>query len=766
MYIQQQLQLTGRVQGVGMRPFVYRMATELGLLGWIKNHGHSVTVVLQGQQSVIDVFCTRLSVEQPLKAQIMACVRTDMAVESFAEFSICDSDIQISPLKAIPQEYAMCMECKAELLDTTSRYYRYPFISCGNCGPRYSYMTDIPYDRANTSMASFPFCTNCQYGYDHADDRRFHIEGFSCAKCGPVLSFYAVDQRQSITGDNGYIAAINELKSGKSLAVKGITGFHLMVDASNSEAIQRLRQAKQRPNKPFALLCLDIEQASRFCQVNEQEQQLLESDVAPIVLLRKKENNLLPEVIAPNNPYLGVMLASNPLHVLLCLDSGVPLIATSGNRSGEPICADNDDAMDELSPIVDGFLLHNRDIVQPLDDSIYQVIQGKPSVLRRARGLVPESFDCGVVENPGLAIGGHLKNSLALIESRQIFVCPYIADMNNEKSLQRHQQTAEHLQSLFKISNAQFIADFHSDYAPRLLAEQQGQKPFLVQHHFAHLFACMLEHQITDNAFGVIWDGNGLGADGQLWGGEFLRVSAGQQQRLAHFRAFRLPGGEQAMREPYRVAISLLSAMGVWQQAETFAPALTTFRNATVIAQLAQSGYRSPTTSSAGRLFEGVSALLGLCHNNSFEGEAAMLLQFAAMRSDDQLSYDFRLQETQPVVIDWQLIIEAIIVDLIADVSSETIARRFHNTMVAIIFAVAKLFNEKTILLSGGCFQNRLLLELVLQQADEKAITVLFHQQLPSNDGGLAAGQAAAYVYAQRHQKLIGQQQHGRPLCA
>ncbi|MGB5445581.1 MAG: carbamoyltransferase HypF, partial [Psychromonas sp.] len=543
--------------------------------------------------------------------------------------------------------------------------------------------------------------------------------------------------------------AIAELKAGKILAIKGLTGFHIVLDATNHETVLRLRQRKKRPTKPFALMYPQLSLVEADCRMTEQEKILLSSETAPIILLENKHNNFsLSPAIAPDNPYLGVMLPYTPLHQLICRALNKPLVVSSANRSGEPVCCDNEQALEQLRQLVDGFVMHDREIYQGLDDSIVKFVNNEPMLLRRARGYVPDYLPLEKEFATIMALGGQLKNSIALSKGRRIYLSQYIGDLENIAAVERHQKVKKIMQSLFAVQPDIVACDLHPDYVTTQLAKESGLPVVATQHHLAHLYAAMIEHQLNEQAFAVVWDGNGYGQDGSLWGGEFIAVDDQKVHRVATFLPFKLPGGSAAIKEPRRVAIALLyeiygeDFIAVQRIRSLSSLPLSTIKQ---LLKMLSNNINSPLTSSAGRLFDGISSLLNFIQINSFEGEAAMRVEFAAKTSSDQGGYDLPVDfSVTPNIIDWRPMLSAVIDDISNNVADAVIAKRFHNSMAEVILKIARHYAVTQLLLTGGCFQNTFLIESTATLLEKQGIKVLWHKKIPANDAGLCVGQVRA----------------------
>ncbi|XVL53594.1 carbamoyltransferase HypF [Methylobacter sp. G7] len=750
--------MKGFVQGLGFRPFIVRLARQHQQKGSIANTNGGVTVDIEGlpkqQQDFIDSLNNRL----PPHAKIESITITSEPLADFDNFQITASTSDGEQSAFVLPDIATCPDCIRDIFDPASRYYHYPFTSCCHCGPRYSIMIRQPYDRSQTSMAAFITCSDCGRDYQNIDNRRYHAQTIACPECGPSLNLLGESGNLLAEKHDALIAAIQQLRAGKIVAIKGIGGYQLLVDATNQQAVERLRLRKHRPQKPFALMVADLATAQQLCIINDLEQQALTSAAAPIVLLkakscggefiRPKATEVAPtSAVAPGSNLLGIMLAYSPLHhLLLNKDSGLhTLVATSGNRQNEPICINEDQALTRLAGIADYVLSHNRPILRPLDDSVVRLINDKITVLRRARGYTPLPLTLKTAMPETLAVGGQLKNTIAISHGKHIILSQHLGDLDVEATQQQFHTTLTDLQKFYQITPTRIMHDLHSSYASSLFAANLGQKTHPVQHHYAHALSCMAEHGLEPPALGICWDGSGLGTDNTLWGGEFLLINSQGFERYAHFAPFSLPGAHKAMQEPRRAALGLLyEAFGSCvferedlpfsaQELKLLRPALSRQLNC-------------PRTSSVGRLFDAVASLLGLCHINQHEGQAAMALEMSATSSASDQHYDFRIEYTTPIVIDWKITLEQLLEDR-SHSPVELIAAKFHNTLAEIIVAIARQAGQKTVLLSGGCFQNAYLTTKAAKRLKSDGFAVYCHENIPPNDGGLALGQLLAAKY-------------------
>ncbi len=606
-------------------------------------------------------------------------------------------------------------------------------------------MTRQPYDRKQTSMAEFSICHACRQDYQAIDNRRFHAQTIACPNCGPQLFLLDASGNFIAEKHSALMLANQYLRAGKIIAIKGIGGYQVLVDAGNQQAIELLRQRKHRPQKPFALMVADLASAHKLCVINALEQAALKSPAAPIVLLKRRKTGQIADAVAPDNNLLGIMLAYSPLHHLLLNSFGSPVVATSGNRQNEPICIDDQQALTRLTGIADYLLTHNRSILRPLDDSIVRLINGNITVLRRARGYTPLPITLTAAMPDTLALGGQLKNTLAISHGQHIILSQHLGDLDSEASQQLAQATLTDLQQFYQTTPTKIMHDLHKGYTSSHNADQLGIEKHPVQHHYAHTLSCMAEHSLEPPALGIAWDGSGLGTDNTLWGGEFLLINQQGFQRYAHFRPFSLPGGAKAIQEPRRAALGLLY--------EIFADKAFDREDLPFTAQellLLQSALTKqincPRTTSVGRLFDAVASLLGLCQINQYEGQAAMTLENSAAVKTSNQRYEFQIIDNTPIVIDWQITVEQLLSE-IGHCLPEHIAVKFHNTLAEIMLVIAMRAGQKTIVLSGGCFQNAILVEKAVRTLKSAGFNVYCHEKIPPNDGGLALGQLVAAKY-------------------
>ncbi len=740
--------IRGAVQGVGFRPFVYRLASDFKLPGWVQNSPQGVLIEVEGDKRALDAFLLGLDREKPPRASIQSMESGWLDPVGYSEFTIRESATSGKASALILPDIATCPDCLREVLDPSDRRHLYPFTNCTNCGPRYTIIRALPYDRPSTTMAGFHMCPDCRREYEDPKDRRFHAQPNACPACGPHLELWDPTGKGLCERHDALLHAAEAVRAGKIVAVKGLGGFHLLVDARNQDAVLRLRGRKHREEKPLALMLPSLESVKAHCQVSELEERLFRSPECPIVLLRRRSDGAgmaIASGVAPGNPYLGVMLPYTPLHHLLLRELGFPVVATSGNLSDEPICTDEREALDRLGGVADLFLVHERPIARHVDDSIARILLGRELVLRRARGYAPLPVHVAAPLPPLLAVGAHLKNAVAASVGSEVFVSQHIGDLETPQALQAFQSVITSLQSLYEIHPAGVACDLHPDYLSTQYAVRTGQPVVRVQHHHAHILSCMAENELAGPVLGVAWDGTGYGPDGSVWGGEFLRVTPEGFDRVAHLRTFRLPGGERAIREPRRSAIGLLYELfgDALFSMEALAPVRAfPLRERPILRDMCSRGINSPYTSAAGRLFDAVAAILDLHLGRQFEGQAAMALEFALDASGEEEAYPTRIREqTGTLILDWEPMLQQLLTDVAQGVPVSRIALAFHNALAESIIGVAHRIGEERIVLSGGCFQNRYLSERAVTRLKAEGFRPYWHQRIPPNDGGIALGQ-------------------------
>ena len=709
------------------------------------NSSTGVFVEVEGGTRQLDEFLRRLQEEKPRGSFIASMDVTELEPVGYRTFTILPSDGSAPKTAILLPDLATCPQCASEVTDRANRRAGYAFTNCTYCGPRFTIIRDIPYDRPNTTMSGFRMCPECREEYENPGDRRFHAQPNACPRCGPSLVL--VDAHGAEQGSDHISRSAELLRSGQILALKGIGGYQLLVDARNPEAVRRLRQRKQREEKPLAVLFADLEAVREYCEVNSVEQAALLSSAAPIVLLKPDGGARLAPEVAMSSPYIGAMVAYSPLHHLLTRACGFPLVATSGNLSNEPIATENGEAHQRLGNIADVFLEHNRPIARPCDDSVTRVQGHRVSILRRARGYAPLPVLLEKEAPKVLATGAHLKNTVAIAIGRQVFLSQHVGDLETMEALDAFRRAIEDLSKLYRYSPELVACDLHPDYLSTQHAESMGLPVVHVQHHHAHVAACAAENGVRGQYLGVAWDGTGLGTDGTIWGGEFFLVDEDRFRRVAHLRPFRLPGGEKAIRECRRVAFGLLRDASC-ARAETFSgidPG-----QSGVIAAMIDRGINSPISTSAGRLFDAVAAITGVATENRFEGQAPMLLEASIGRSTDSSVYPAPIEDGEPMLLDWRPAVVAVTDDVARGVATSDIARRFHNTLACWILETARRVGCTKVVLSGGVFQNAYLTELTVRLLTEAGFQCYTHQQVPPNDGGIALGQVVLAAQGER----------------
>lgn len=745
--------LKGVVQGVGFRPFVYGLASSYGLAGWVNNSSAGVYIEVEGATEAIEKFTLDLKEKAPPRARVEEVDLFDLPPWGYKIFEIRESAEEKGEYQLISPDIATCSACREEIFNPMDRRYRYPFTNCTNCGPRFTIIKDIPYDRPKTTMAKFSMCAECQREFEDPANRRFHAQPNACPQCGPRLEIWN-SKGEKIPAGDPLKAAIELLQAGKILALKGLGGFLLACDAQNREAVRRLRARKKRPAKPLAVMFPNLVQIKEHCWVNEQEEEVLCSPESPIVLLRWKDNSPIAPEVAPGQKYLGAMLPYTPLHHLLLRESGMILVMTSGNLSEEPIAKDNEEAIERLGEIADAFLLHDRDIYVQYDDSVVTVIDGQTSIIRRARGYAPFPIKLPWPLKPILACGPELKNTFCLTRDRYAFISQHIGDMENLETLEHFQRTIKIYQELFRIQPEWIAYDLHPEYLSTKYALGLPGQKIGVQHHFAHLVSCLAENEVDGPAIGLTFDGLGYGVDGTLWGGEFLVGDYHTFYRYAHLEYMPMPGGAAAIKYPWRMALAYTYILMGKEELlrHLFRWPISGAEKISFILQQIDKRINSPLTSSLGRLFDGVAALLGLCSSISYEGQAAVELEMIA---DPKVSmaYDFQIEEEKgQEVIRLKPIWAGILKDLAKEVSPAEISGKFHNTIAEMSLhlcqQIARRQGLKRVALSGGVFQNRLLLERLRNILRNAGFEVFTHHLVPGNDGGISLGQAVIAHFA------------------
>ncbi len=744
-----QIKVSGIVQGIGFRPYIYRLANRLQLDGFVNNNSNGVLIEIEGNLESTRLFLQALSYQPPPLAQITELQYQQIPLNNDSGFKIHDSRVSEQRTTLISPDIATCVDCLNEMNDPADRRYQYPFINCTNCGPRYTIISDIPYDRPKTSMSGFTMCAECQSEYDNPDDRRFHAQPNACPVCGPTLRYFNRDQTES--SSKPIMATISDLKAGQIVAIKGIGGFHLAVDATNNDAVRSLRERKKRFEKPLALMVKDENIARKYAHVSNEEMILLKSLQRPIVLCKKKRRVALSSAISPDNEFFGLILPYAPLHKLL-FESGKldVLVMTSANISEEPICFENDECISRMNHIADGYLMHDREIYIRCDDSVLQ-FDGKDEVfIRRSRGYSPRPIVLKARGVSVLAVGGQLKNTICLTRDNFAFMSQHIGDLENLQTLQAFEKTIQHIQNLFEIEPELIVHDLHPEYLSTKWAQDTSHIPTApVQHHYAHILSVMAENGLEEEVLGFSLDGTGYGEDGAIWGGEVLLCNPSTYERLAFFDYVPMPGGERAIKEPWRMAVAYLDQYlnDDGSLASGFFPGRVS--QLPILKKMIEKELNTPHTSSCGRLFDAVAALLGLREVVAYEGQAAIMLEAAAHKNNHRVPslapFEITKKNDMRVIVPGETIKDIIKFKRQGRDTSE-ISMAFHTALIDIFVHLAVLLRDergvKKIALSGGCFQNLLLRSGLSRNLKEKGFDVYTNIEVPPNDGGLALGQA------------------------
>lgn len=740
--IAERIDLSGSVQGIGLRPAVARWAAECGVAGTVRNTPAGVEILVEGMAAQVNQFAAGLTAHLPAAASLSCVDRQPIAARGLEGFVI-DVGLKAGPLEAqVPRDVAACPQCLDEVADSTNRRHGYPFTSCTDCGPRYSIIESMPYERAATTMAPFHLCRRCRAEYKAASDRRFHAQTNACPECGPHV--WCVDRAGHVLAerDAAIDAAVRAIVAGQIVALRGLGGYQLLCDATSDAAVARLRQRKARPHKPLAVMVESLAAARQLAVLDAAAVEALASAANPIVLVPALAANGLSSTLHPGLKEIGLLLPTTPLHWLLLHGVKRPLVATSGNREGEPLAYEIEESQDRLSTIADLWLHHDRPIYRPIDDSVVRIIAGRPVTLRLARGLGPLPLPLAV-STPMLALGGHQKVALAVSNGMQAVLGPHVGDLDDVATLDRFLAQESHLCNLYGAPPAVLVRDMHPDYATTRWAAQQPLPTIAVQHHHAHVVTGMLEHGWLDRqVLGVAWDGTGYGADGVIWGAEFLLSTSASYQRVAHLRPFSLPGGELAIRQPWRLAVALVrDALGE-EAARQLRFAGIAPAEVSHVLSILDRRHLSPVTTSAGRLFDAVAALTLGIESSAYEGFPAMLLESACDHSDDP-PYPLPLSSDPMPVLDWRPLIAAILKDRAAGTSPGIMSQRFHAALAEGIVSVCRRYMHLPVVLAGGVFQNRVLTERVVRLLYACGQRVGSPGKIPPGDGGLAAGQLA-----------------------
>lgn len=741
------VRVMGVVQGVGFRPFIYRIATEHGLSGWVANDSEGVEIEVEGRRESLELFLRDILRRQPPLARVEEIESAWITPKGEDRFQIRQSVRSTEREALVPADASTCEDCARELFDPEDRRFLYPFINCTNCGPRYTIIEGIPYDRAMTTMRKFEMCEICRGEYEDPLNRRFHAEPNACADCGPRVELW--EKGRKLDGDP-IAMCVEKLKQGLIGAIKGLGGFHLAVDATNEEAVRRLRERKHREMKPLAIMCGSVESVREIAQLSGREAEFLCSSEAPIVLLKKRFPNPMAESVAPRSRYFGVMLPYTPLHHLLFYHGAPPLVMTSGNMTDEPICKTNEEALERLADIADFFLLHNRDIFSRCDDPVGWVVEGDARLLRRARGYTPVPMTMAVASPSIIAVGAELKSTICLASGRKSFLSQHIGDLQDARSYRFFLEVIENLKKLLEIEPEVVACDMHPAYLSTRYAKSLELECIEIQHHHAHIVSCMAENQFWEPVIGVAFDGTGYGLDGTVWGGEFLVVEGAEFSRVMHLSPVPLPGGDKAIEQPWRTALAYL-----WRAFEGEIPELPFLRGVQrsqreFVLGMLQRSVNSPLCSSLGRAFDAVSSMLGLCLETKYEGQPAIELE-GIISEESEERYPYRI-DGECVVLDEA--VRQLAEECYLGVSPEKISARFHNTIVAMTVEaceqIAEERNLRTVALSGGCFQNGYLVEHIVPELKERGFRVLLHRLVPPNDGGVSLGQSVVAGWRMR----------------
>lgn len=741
------IRINGIVQGVGFRPFIYQLAHHYLLKGEVANTATGVDLIIEGPPVRVEQFIQDIPTKKPPLAHITDVSWDLSPVIGYTDFSIVKSKQGTSKKTLISPDVTVCEDCLMEMRDPGNRRYRYPFINCTNCGPRYTIIKDVPYDRPNTSMRDFKLCRRCRMEYDDPNDRRFHAQPNACPLCGPHVTLFDAE-KNPIASDDPIKKTAELLKQGSIVAIKGLGGFHLAVDATLNHAVKRLRKRKAREEKPFAMMCLNLDAIRAIATVDQEQKALLTAIQKPIVLLEKKKGHPIAEAVSPKNRYFGVMLPYTPLHYLLLEEAFTALVMTSGNLSEEPIAIDNEDAFHRLGNIADFFLMHNREICLRSDDSIVRYCGDAARFIRRSRGYVPVPVFMKDDLPQILACGAELKNTVCLTKGKNAFVSQHIGDLENRATEAFFENTIDHLQKILDITPKAAACDMHPDYMSTRYAANLGSLNCIrVQHHHAHIAACMAENKIDGPVIGLAFDGTGFGPDNTIWGGEVLIAGYSSYIRAAHLETIPMPGSAAAIKEPWRMAVSYLYGAFGSEFLDLDLPLIKSIGRQHIqrVIQMIDKRVNTPLTSSMGRLFDGLSAIAGIGYRNAFEGQAAMEFEMMADKTVRD-TYDYQLNEGDPIQISPRPIIEGMVKDLNKSVPVPVISGKFHATLCALFtdlcIKLRKRHSLNKVALSGGVFQNALLLTGLMEKLTSTGFDVYAHRLVPTNDGGISLGQA------------------------
>ncbi len=744
------IKVKGNVQGVGFRPFVYSLAIQNNLKGWVRNTSNGVNIELVGSIPDLDVFILALKNSPPPLSRIDSISIVDAEKQSYKKFEIIKSQAQAGEFLPISPDFSICDDCLRELFSPQDRRYRYPFINCTNCGPRFSIIKDIPYDRPKTTMLPFQMCDGCQSEYSNPLDRRYHAQPIACPDCGPQVSLM-VNNQIVAKGNDAIQQSRNMVRTGKILAIKGLGGFHLACDAKNHAAVENLRSRKKRSDKPLALMAFSLRFIGKYCSLSDDEKKLLESKEKPIVLLKLKSSNELSPLLAPAQKHLGFMLPYTPLHYLLLepIDKNPEIwVMTSGNRSEEPIAYKVSEAINRLSNIADGFLIHDREIHMRVDDSVTRIIQGNNYPIRRSRGYAPNPIITPFNVPQILATGAELKNTFCLTRDNYAFISHHIGDLENFETLISFEEAIKHYENLFRIKPSILTSDLHPDYLATRYAIQRANLESIpniqIQHHHAHLASCLADNQweVDDFVIGLCYDGTGFGTDGAIWGGEVLIGNYSQYQRRFHLKYVPLPGGDITVRTPARMALSHLWEYQLdWDYSIPSVTALC-MEDRTLLESQLKRKINTPSTSSMGRLFDAAASIMGINHRVNYEGQAAIEMEALI----DEKETKFYSIEIENNLINPRPLFESLIIDQQNNVSINKMAARFHNSIVQFSTNICTIIRKESginsVALTGGVWQNKVLLDNTIKKLKKERFDVMIHHNVPTNDGGISLGQA------------------------
>lgn len=740
------IEIKGIVQGVGFRPFIYNLARKRNLKGWVNNTANGVVIDIEGEKDNINDFIMQIKNNPPLLSKINKILIKNKEIFNYYDFKIKQSNISIKPSTYISPDYCICNDCKNEIFDKNNRRYRYAFTNCTNCGPRFSIIQQLPYDRKATTMDEFTMCKECKDEYEDPKNRRFHAQPNACSKCGPQLwienncgNIVDIEVKFKDSIDK----VLQLIKHGSILAVKGIGGFNLVCNAKDKEAIEKLRKRKARPTKPLAVMMKDLDTVKKYCSISDEEANILNSNRRPILLLEKLKACNLPDVLAPYNKRLGVMLPYTPMHYLMFDRDIDVLIMTSANISGEPMVYKNEEARVKLSDIVDYYLIHNRDINMPIDDSVSIFLKGKERLIRNGRGYAPKVINYETKKEI-LALGTELKDTISLSNKKDVFISEYIGDLRNESTMNTLENAIKYFTKVYNIIPKVVVYDMHPQFDYRNIKIQDNIEVIEVQHHHAHIVSCMAENNIKEEVIGIAFDGTGYGSDNRIWGGEFLICDRKISKRCGHLEYFNLVSGESAVNEPWRIAVSLLYKV-FNENYEEYLPDHIKKKNYKIIKQLINRNINSPETSSMGRFFDGVSALIGFGGKVSFEGEAAIYMQNIC-NEDISDFYRYEIKENdEGFVLGINNIIINIMQDIHRNLDKSIIARKFHNTIIEstvdLSLRLREKYNINSVALSGGVFQNEILFNGICEKFKRYSFNIYTHSEIPCNDSGISLGQ-------------------------